>query len=81
MARKKTKTPAQLDREIAAALAPGTAAGIMIVDNTTGVATEFHDTIVKAILHGGQLPEALEDIITLTPVTVEGKTRWIVNWA
>lgn len=56
------------------------AAGIFIVYNAAGVSTIFHDVIVDAILAGGKLPEELADIITLTPVTVAGETRWIVDW-
>lgn len=57
----------------------------LIVDNTgrgdtPSVTSMFHDAVVAAIEAGGRLPEELADIITLTPLRVDGAVRWIVEW-
>ena len=54
---------------------------IFIVYNAPGVSELFHATLVQVALSGGKLPEELADLITFTPVTVDGKVRWIVDWA
>lgn len=54
--------------------------GIHIVNNTGTDLRMFHDAIVDAILAGGVLPEELADVLTLNPVTVNGATRWVIDF-
>lgn len=53
---------------------------IFVVYNAPG-ASDWHTEIVEAILATGALPEELADVLTMTSVQVDGKTRWIVNAA
>lgn len=53
---------------------------LFIVYNAPGAST-FHADIVKAITATGKLPEELDDVLSLSKVTVDGAVRWIVDFA
>lgn len=53
----------------------------MVINNTGTDLSMFDGAIRDAIANGGTLCEELADLLTLTPVDVNGETRWRVEWA